>query len=540
MRPPDSFSPAPREKFCSFGITESIAAGLIAAGVGEATAGTIAAGVVGAGALGTGGAAIGAIEGGGKGALTGFETGALTGLGAGLGSGLGGAFGIGDVAGAALGGAAGGALGHDVTGGNPLTGAIGGGIQGAVGAELGGFQTPTAGAAGAAGGGVAATVAPGALEGGAAGSSVAGFGDASTIDLATLGGGYNIPEAGVAGVSGESALPASAIPTASGAALGNAASGAGYGFGGSLAPGTVADPLSGAAATPGAGANLQDFQLASDVSQVAPGSNAQSGAGFGFRGQSYTGTAISDPNAAIYAGGPQAQGGVLGNVLGTSNPVPAANTISGIPGEAQYSAPIGPIQTSGVGNTLGIGGSGAPAVAGTGGTAGGNAADAGWFARNSNWLLPAAGLTANAVMSQRQLPYQSNITSAAGTIGTTGQDLLNQYNSGTLPPGMQAVIDQQKQAAIAQIRSQYANMGIADSTMSSQAEAAAAEAAVAQTTSVLANMLNAGMSATQTAANIYQQLQANALAQDQQLGQAIGQFAAAAAGGGPTVQLKVA
>lgn len=118
------------KRFCSFGITESLAAlaatALTSAGVGTATAGILGTGLTDA-AIGAG---TSALTGGNP--LIGAATGGLGGLGGGLAGnlGLGTALGIGNTAADTLGGAVGGTLGSALTGGNLLTGALGGGALG--------------------------------------------------------------------------------------------------------------------------------------------------------------------------------------------------------------------------------------------------------------------------------------------------------------------------------------------------------------------------------------------------------------------------
>lgn len=112
-------------RFCSFGITESIAAALVAAGVGASTAAIAAPVILSAGE----GAAFAGITGGDplQGAIT---SGATTGLGNEFGAGLGGALGVGIEGGDALIGAASGAVASGITGNDPLQGTIQGGVGG--------------------------------------------------------------------------------------------------------------------------------------------------------------------------------------------------------------------------------------------------------------------------------------------------------------------------------------------------------------------------------------------------------------------------
>lgn len=222
-----------------------------------ATAGGVAAttaGIAGAAALGAGvGATASAIEGGdpGQGALFGGITGGFGGAGGAIGGALGGSTGgiIGGIAGAA----GGGALGADLTGRNPLTGAIEGGAAAGLADAIGSSfssASPTAGASGgpappgaSAGGGAP----PAGLIGGAADATSA-VGDITSTPLAPPG--FDVSPTSAAELN--SANPAATALAQSGTVSGqpdvaNVLSGGGggnVGGGSAAAPGTAQTILS--------------------------------------------------------------------------------------------------------------------------------------------------------------------------------------------------------------------------------------------------------------------------------------------------------
>jgi hypothetical protein len=164
-------------------------------------------------------------------------------------------------------------------------------------------------------------------------------------------------------------------------------------------------------------------------------------------------------------------------------------------------------------------------------------------------------------MNQPKMPSPQNLTGqlqgiagpeqAAGTnLVQTGQGIISQGQGlvqplaagagpGTLPAGGEAEINQAVQAAQAQIRSQYASMGLSGSTMEQQALAEVTQNAVAQRFQIAQNMaqqgvseIGAGTSVTGQggqllggAANITNQILQESLQQDQALQQAVSNFA---------------
>ena len=134
------------------------------------------------------------------------------------------------------------------------------------------------------------------------------------------------------------------------------------------------------------------------------------------------------------------------------------------------------------------------------------------------------------------LPDEQNLRNIAGaeeqqfqTLSAEGQALEQPLLTGQLPPGWQAVIDQQ----LNQIRAQYARLGLSGSTMEAQ------DLATAQTTGALSiaqqlaqsgqTLIGDATSSLGAEAGVYQKLMNARVAQDTATQQTFGQFAGALA-----------
>jgi hypothetical protein len=152
-------------------------------------------------------------------------------------------------------------------------------------------------------------------------------------------------------------------------------------------------------------------------------------------------------------------------------------------------------------------------------------------------LVAAGGLGLEAIRGNQTVAGQPQVSAAASQLASQGATLQGYLNSGTLPPGVQTGIDSALKAAQASIRSQYASRGMSGSSAEAQDLANAGQVASTQGANIAMSLLNTGISETQLSSQLYTQIMNEALAQDQQLGSAIGNFASALAGGGTTVRL---
>jgi hypothetical protein len=167
------------------------------------------------------------------------------------------------------------------------------------------------------------------------------------------------------------------------------------------------------------------------------------------------------------------------------------------------------------------------------------------FAKNNAGMLGLLGLSAGAQLlnANKGLPYSQQQLQAAqqaqGIAGqqakfarTTEQNLL----SGTLPPGADAAVAKGTQDAIATIKGRYASMGLTGSTMEADAIANAQQQATIQRFTIADQMAQTGVNALSSAtqalnleANVYNGIMNAVLAQDQNLANAISNFASSAA-----------
>ena len=144
-----------------------------------------------------------------------------------------------------------------------------------------------------------------------------------------------------------------------------------------------------------------------------------------------------------------------------------------------------------------------------------------------------AGLGLSALLQPKFPSVSSEIgplESQASQLNQQGQTLQSYLQTGTLPPGVQAGINQATQQAQAAITSKYAALGGGAENSSAAIEDRQNVALTAEQegTNIALSLLQQGISETQLAEGIYTQLLNSTLASDQQLGAAIGNFASAA------------
>jgi hypothetical protein len=410
----------------------------------------------------------------------------------------------------------------------------GGGIGGILGGLLGSLIAPEIGipaalATGAGSflgglGGGAATGEPlgqaalGALPGAVLSGGVAGLGDlASTGDFLSasspignlLGSG-----ASTAGATGAASAPVAAGPVTAGAAATPA-----------LAPAAAA----GAAPAAGAGAGVP-------VSGIAGTTGATPGDVSGALASS----PVLGPSATTPAGG---GGSFFSGGLTSNTPAPATLTQN-----LGTAAPTGgtslttPSDFSGGGptpNVTGFDASGNPVITGSGAAqdfSGGAAGPASLGSKLASYLtsnpglLLAGGGLATALMEGNNIPGLSTLQSQAGLEATQGNQNLQALQTGQLPAGAQAAIDQAEQAAKATTASEFARLGMTGSTSEAQSEAGVEQAAAAQKFNDLAQVSQLGLQEVGGANQLYQTIMNTQLQQDQETQNAIARLSAALAG----------
>lgn len=150
---------------------------------------------------------------------------------------------------------------------------------------------------------------------------------------------------------------------------------------------------------------------------------------------------------------------------------------------------------------------------------------------NPSTALGALGLGYSALKAG-QMPKGTNaLTSQANALATQGSQLQQSLN-GPLPAGAQASLNQASQSAKAQIRSQYANLGLIGSTMEAQALAGVDQTVAAQGFQIADQLYQQGVSETNMSSQLFQQIMSIQASQNNALTGAIGNFAGALAGSG--------
>lgn len=348
-----------------------------------------------------------------------------------------------------------------------------------------------------------------------------------------------------------------------GLATGLAGAGLGAAGGAALSGFTGGDPLKGALTgglTGGAVAGLGPV-IGSATGLGTTAGDVLAGAGAGLVGSAITG---QNPLTAGLLGG--ATGLAAGALSGTSA-TPATTTAPTVTGGSPSGGTASAVsQTAGI-TPAGAGGAGVtpvdlttaanpfgtidptafPAsVTGTTGGVGGSGSGSGNWATNlfgssnavTNTLgkIPPAALFGGAVlgadllMGDKPPAALPQLQAAQAEAGSTGRALSSYMFSGTLPPGAQAAVDQAHNAATAQVKSNYAKLGLSGSTMEAQALEQVQQATAAQKFQFADQLLKEGANYAQISDNMLAEILKAQTQQQDQLTAAIGQFAAGLAG----------
>ena len=384
----------------------------------------------------------------------------------------------------------------------------------------------------------------------------AGFGLADLFGGGAAGGGLlgGLFGAGAAGAEA-AALPAEiATMDAFAAAAAPAAA--------AVAPEAVALPaIDVAAAAPAAGAAAAPATgVLGDIGSALSGGVSALGQGVGNVGSSVAGAlggapagelgaagsigAAGAPGAVGGAGGvgaggvaaPAAAGASTGDVLTTSGVdaiapggLPASNGPLALPGASLGNAPA-----SLTGAPAGAGAA-APASSGAGAlTTGVGPVDStlSFLGKNPALLLGGAGLLKAESAKNKPVAGQQALELQALQDQQQGQKLQSYLQNGTLPPGVQAGLDQAHHAAQATIKSQYAARGQSGSSAEQQDLNNLAQSVQAQGAQIATGLLQTGIQESQLSTSIYEKLMQTQIQQDQALSGAIANFAGALAGGG--------
>ena len=194
------------------------------------------------------------------------------------------------------------------------------------------------------------------------------------------------------------------------------------------------------------------------------------------------------------------QQGFWSNLTGSDTPVPQANGLNPVSSPSLQSA-------GAAANAAPPGNSILNAINGTGGW--GTA-----LANNAGSLAAAAGIGLAALRNKNNSTSTggvgtgagANIDAIANQQQAQGTQLQSYLQTGTLPPGLQAGIDQQVQSAIATIKSRYASMGMSGSSAEQQDIANAQAQGQAAAAQQAEQLLSTGINETGMASTLYNQI----------------------------------
>jgi hypothetical protein len=148
---------------------------------------------------------------------------------------------------------------------------------------------------------------------------------------------------------------------------------------------------------------------------------------------------------------------------------------------------------------------------------------------NAGLLSAGAGLAGS--MGSQTSGLEKGLKEKADMLGSQGQQLSSYLASGTLPPGLQASVDQATKALQGQIRSQYAARGMSGSSAEMQDLQNATNNASARGAQYAMQLLETGASETKMSAELYHLLIQDSVVNDTEYSTALSQLAQWAASG---------
>ena len=147
-------------------------------------------------------------------------------------------------------------------------------------------------------------------------------------------------------------------------------------------------------------------------------------------------------------------------------------------------------------------------------------------------LLAAAPLLMNMMNGSSSDASMKALTQQAAETGSQAKTNMAYMQSGTLPAGLQDTLRGATNAAKAQIKSNYAQMGLAGSTMEAQAMQQVDQASAGQTAQIAMQLFQQGVGLSEIESSIYSKLLTAQMAQDKQFSDALAGFARGMSGGG--------
>jgi hypothetical protein len=155
-----------------------------------------------------------------------------------------------------------------------------------------------------------------------------------------------------------------------------------------------------------------------------------------------------------------------------------------------------------------------------------------WLMAHPSAALGGLGLASSLLKSEKKPAGQPQLEASAANLSAQGNQLAGYLGSGTLPPGVGASLQAAHDAAAATVKSRYAARGQSGSSAEQAELANLAQTSVSQGASIASNLLSQGISEQQLSNQIYSQLMAASINQDNQLSGSIAKFAGSLAGAG--------
>ena len=318
-----------------------------------------------------------------------------------------------------------------------------------------------------------------AISAGAAGAGVGPVGGVLGDIGATLGGigssigsGLSSGAAALGQGLGDIGSSVTGALTGAGAPGGAAVGGATTGAGGAAAPAAAA------------GASTGDIVGGAGIDAIAPGGFAPPAAG-----------PLQLPGATLGASAPASLTGTAAATTGAGAAAPAASS-AGLTG-------FGPVDS-----TLSF------------------------LGKNPSMLLGGAGLAKSLMAKNNPVAGQNALELQALQQQVQGTQLQSYLSTGTLPPGVQASLDQAHAASAATIKSQYAARGQSGSSAEAQDLNNLAQNISGQGAQIATQLLQTGIQESNMSSAIYEKLMQAQIQQDSNLSGAIANFAGALAGSG--------
>lgn len=262
---------------------------------------------------------------------------------------------------------------------------------------------------------------------------------------------------------------------------------------------------------------------------------------------------------------PQLNTSPLSNIAAPASGASAApGGVGGVP-DLTSNQPIGPGLTSGNVNAFGgatfdpntglpqggaatpaTAGSAAPASAGAGGDTSSlkSLSESVGIKNPLGAAIGAAGLGYNILQGQQARPSTQNLEQQAAALNSQGQQLLSYLQSGNLPAGLKAQLDQATQAAKARVISNFASQGLSTdpskNSVLAQQLSQIDQQALISTAQIGQNLMTTGLQESGLSSDLYKTLSQIDQTQTANIGRAIANFASSLnAGGGNGINIKL-